>query len=356
MQRMMNQSTTTDPAAIARIVKLRYVKASMPGYSRIKKGKYFHYVDQQGEKIIDKDILERINKLVLPPAWEKVWICPVENGHLQATGIDAMGRKQYRYHTLWNQIRNETKYSRLLHFGEKLPRIRKAIKAGLTRRNLDKEKVMAIALSVMEETLIRVGNAAYEKLYGSHGLTTLRNKHVKINGSKAFFQFKGKKGVAHKIHLQHPALTKLIQKVKDIPGQELFQYYDESGEHKPLDSGDINEYVKICAQDDYTCKDFRTWAGTVNALNLLADLTPFESVTECRRNIVDIIDGVAGKLGNTRAVCKKYYIHPRLLLSYETGELEPFLEQVKVQRNKPIKGGLSGEEQVLMSFLKSLEE
>lgn len=352
---MDNQSITTDPAEIARAVILRYIKASMPGYTRIKKGKAFQYADQHGKKIADKGTLERIRKLVLPPAWKNVWICPVENGHLQATGIDAMGRKQYRYHTLWNQIRNETKYSRLLHFGEKLPRIRKAIKAGLSRKTLDKEKVMAIALSVMEETLIRVGNAVYEKLYGSHGLTTLRNKHVKINGSKAFFQFKGKKGVPHKIWVDHPALTRLIQKVKDIPGQELFQYYDESGEHKPLDSGDINEYVKMCAQDDYTCKDFRTWAGTVNALNLLADLTPFESVTECRKNIVDIIDGVAGKLGNTRAVCKKYYIHPGLLLSYETGHLEPFLEQVKVQRNKSPKGGLNGDEQVLLSFLRSLD-
>ncbi|ASZ10592.1 DNA topoisomerase IB [Chitinophaga pendula] len=346
----------TDPVAAARAIKLRYVKAGTTGYSRQRHGKEFHYLDQHGERIRDTETLLRIRGLVLPPAWEQVWICPYANGHLQATGIDALGRKQYRYHATWAKVRNETKYDRLLQFGEKLPQIRRRIQVSLRKRTLDKEKVLAIALSVMQETLIRVGNSAYEKLYGSHGLTTLRNQHVKINGNTAFFQFKGKKGVMHKIALKHASLARLLQKMKDIPGQELFQYYDESGEHKGLDSGDINEYLKECAEEDFTCKDFRTWSGTVNALNLMADLMPFESQAECKRNIVSIIDGVAGKLGNTRAVCKKYYVHPQLLLAYENCQLDTYLQQIRDSRSRPAKGGLHNDEKVLLQFLKKQQQ
>jgi len=351
---MVNIDQITDPVAVARSVKLRYVKTDLPGYTRMRKGKNFIYFDDNGAPVKDPDVLDRIRKLVLPPAWEKVWICPWPNGHLQATGIDAKGRKQYRYHTDWAKVRNETKYYRLRHFAERLPDIRKRIYEDLKRPLLDKDKVIAIALSVMEETLIRVGNASYERLYGSHGLTTLRDKHVKINGSKAFFRFRGKKGVEHKIELQDAALAKLLKKVQEIPGQILFQYYDENGEHKGLDSGEVNEYIKqCCPETEFTCKDFRTWAGTVNAFNLLADLTPFASVTECRRNIVAIIDGVAGKLGNTRAVCRKYYIHPQLLESYEKGLLEPWLQQLRAKRNKPAGGGLHADEKVVLNFLVS---
>ncbi|MEZ2441366.1 DNA topoisomerase IB [Chitinophaga sp. RCC_12] len=350
---MVSIDLITDPVAVARSVKLRYVKADAPGYTRVRKGKDFIYLDPDGKIVKDPEVLDRIRKLVLPPAWENVWICTWANGHLQATGTDVKGRKQYRYHLDWGKARNETKYYRLLQFGEALPGIRKRINEDLKRPSLDKEKVIAIALSVMEETLIRVGNASYEKLYGSHGLTTLRDKHVKINGNTAFFRFRGKKGVEHKIELHDAALAKLLKKVQDIPGQVLFQYYDENGEHKGLDSGEVNEYIKqCCADNEFTCKDFRTWAGTVNALNLLADLTPFESITECRRNIVAIIDGVAGKLGNTRAVCKKYYIHPQILNSYENGELEPWLQQLRAKRNKPASGGLHADEKLLMQFLK----
>lgn len=340
----------TDPVAAARAIRLRYIKAGTPGYTRVKNGHGIGYTDEQGRKITDDGILDRIRRLVLPPAWEQVWICPYENGHLQATGKDAMGRKQYRYHTAWMQARNETKYDRLLHFGEKLPRIRKQIRAALRKKKLDKEKVTALALSVMEATLIRVGNSAYEKLYGSHGITTLRSQHVTINGSSAFFRFRGKKGILHKIQLRHASLARLLQKVKEIPGQELFQYY-EGDEHRSLDSGDINEYLRTCTGEDFTSKDIRTWAGTVHALNLLADLVPFASITECKRNIVNIIDGVAGKLGNTRAVCKKYYIHPQLLEAYEAGKLEPSLQEVRDARERPPKGALHNDEKVLLAFL-----
>lgn len=341
--------------ATAKAVKLRYVKSGTPGYSRERAKDGFYYQDQHGKLIEDEEVLKRIKGLVLPPAWEKVWISPYANGHLQATGIDAMGRRQYRYHSTWAKVRNENKYDRLIHFGEKLPQLRKHIQAALRKKSLDKEKVSAIALSVMQETLIRVGNAAYEKLYGSYGLTTLRDQHVKISGNTAFFRFKGKKGVIHKITLKHAQLARLLQKVRDIPGQELFQYY-EGEEHKSLDSGDINEYLKSCTGEDFTCKDFRTWAGTVNALNLLADLTPFETVQQCRQNIVSIIDSVAGKLGNTRAVCKKYYVHPRLLEIYEQCKLEPYLQQVRVSRHKAEKGGLHNDEKVLLKFMKAQQK
>jgi DNA topoisomerase I len=293
--------------ATAKAVKLRYVKSGTHGYSRVRKRDKFYYLDQHGAQIKDEDTLKRIRGLVLPPAWEQVWISPYANGHLQATGVDTKGRRQYRYHSTWARVRNETKYDRLLHFGEKLPQLREHIAASLRKKSLDKEKVAAIALSVMQETLIRVGNAEYEKLYGSYGLTTLRDKHVKIEGNTAFFKFKGKKGVMHQITLKHAQLARLLQKVHDIPGQEVFQYY-EGDEHKCLDSGDINDYLKECTGEDFTCKDIRTWSGTVHALNLLADLAPFSTITECRHNVVNIIDSVAGKLGNTRTVCKKYYI------------------------------------------------
>lgn len=309
-----------DPATIAHAVKLRYVSASGKGYTRMKNGKGMYYMDAAGKKITDNDVLERIRKLVLPPAWENVWICPYENGHLQATGVDALGRRQYRYHARWAAVRNETKYYRLLQFGKMLPRIRRQINKDLRRRELDKPRVIAIALRVMEETLMRVGNAAYEKKYQSHGLTTLHNNHVKINGNEMFFRFRGKKGVMHKINLRHASLAKLLKKVRDIPGQELFQYY-EKGEVYSLDSGEVNEYLKTCTNEEFTCKDFRTWAGTLQALHLLAGCEACETQAARKKNVVDVLDEVAKKLGNTRAVCKKYYVHPCLIQLYEADSL-----------------------------------
>jgi DNA topoisomerase-1 len=316
-------SMAEDAAAMAQAVKLRYVSPAMPGYTRLKNGHGVYYVNAAGKKIEDETVLERIRGLVLPPAWQNVWICPYANGHLQATGIDAMGRRQYRYHTRWATARNETKYSRLLQFGKMLPKIRRQINRDLRRRQLDKPRVIAIALRVMEETLMRVGNAEYEKKYQSHGLTTLHNSHVKINGNEAFFRFKGKKGVEHKIMLRHASLARLLKKVRDIPGQELFQYY-ENDEIRSLDSGEVNEYLKACTNEEFTCKDFRTWAGTVQALHLLAACGAYETQAQCKKNMVDVIDEVAHKLGNTRAVCKKYYIHPTLFSLYENGDLENF--------------------------------
>lgn len=348
-----------DPKSTARAAKLKYVKASQPGFTRVADANGFKYFDLDGKEIKDEETLSRIRSLVLPPAWQDVWICPWDNGHLQATGIDTKGRKQYRYHPQWIKERSQTKYHRLAMFGERLPMIRKRINEDLHLPTLSKDKVIAIALCVMEETLIRVGNVSYERLYGSFGLTTLKNNHVKIQGNQAFFNFKGKKGVKHHITLKDPALIRLLKKVREIPGQVLFQYYDEEGQHTRLDSGEVNEYIRACCRDeDFTCKDFRTWAGTVHALNLLAEILPYGSITECRRNIVGIIDTVANKLGNTRAVCKKYYIHPKIFEVYENGQLEPWLKKLRAKNKKPANGngGLHEDEKILLAFLKEMEK
>lgn len=318
--------TDNDPQTMAQAVRLRYVSPARPGFTRIRNGKSFSYLDAAGKPVTDEETLDRIQKLVLPPAWENVWICQYPNGHLQATGTDALGRRQYRYHTRWTAMRNETKYNRLLRFGKVLPRIRAQIKKDLRRKQLDKPRVCAIALRIMEETLMRVGNAEYEKKYHSYGLTTLHNRHVKINGNELFFRFKGKKGVEQKISLRHASLARLLKKVRDIPGQELFQYY-ENGEVKSLDSGELNEYLKNITGEEFTCKDLRTWAGTLEALHLLAGCGPFESQAACKRQIVEVTDSVAKKLGNTRAVCKKYYVHPCLFSLYEEEKLGKYLQK-----------------------------
>lgn len=332
--------------------RLRYVQPGQKGYHRIRKAKGFAYLDETGQPLTDAAALERIRGLVLPPAWEDVWISPWPNGHLQATGIDALGRKQYRYHADWNKTRSEKKFHRLLSFGKRLPQIRARIRADLHHRELDKQKVIAIALRTMEETLIRVGNASYEKLYGSYGLTTLHNRHVTIQGQKALFRFKGKKGVFQKIELKEAHLVKLLQKVMDIPGQELFQYHEADGGHKPLDSGDVNDYLKDAAGDDFTCKDFRTWAGSVYAMQLLSGLEPYRSAAECKRHVVEVVTDVSCRLGNTATVCKKYYIDPRLITAYETGVLEPFLQKLRSPGAAPKgKSALHSEERIFLLFL-----
>ncbi|WP_341842251.1 DNA topoisomerase IB [Chitinophaga caseinilytica] len=323
---MEEKLLTADAPAVAQAARLRYVQPGMAGITRHRMRGGFYYTDAQGRRVADKDVLARIRGLVLPPAWENVWICPFPNGHLQATGTDALGRRQYRYHTRWAEVRNETKFYRLLAFGKQLPKLRRQVTKDLRRKALDLPRVCAIAMRVMEETLMRVGNAEYEKKYQSYGLTTLRNKHVRFNGHSALFRFKGKKGVEQQIELRHAALARLLRKVRDIPGQELFQYY-ENGEVKSLDSGALNDYLKSATGEDFTCKDFRTWAGTLEALHLLAACETGQSAAECKRTIVEVLDQVARKLGNTRAVCKKYYVHPALTDLYESGGLGKYQGQ-----------------------------
>ncbi|TFF36694.1 DNA topoisomerase IB [Mucilaginibacter psychrotolerans] len=314
-----------DPKVTAKAVGLRYVSDATPGYTRKKSGKGWRYYDAEGQLVKDKEMVTRFTRLVIPPAYTNVWISPYENGHLQFTGTDAAGRKQYRYHPYWNKIRNQSKYHRMQTFAAHLPAIRQQVDHDLDRRNLDHEKVVALVVRLMELTSIRVGNESYKKLYGSFGLTTLMNKHVRIEGTRMNFEFKGKKGVFHKVALQSRKLANLVKQCRDIPGRELFQYYNEDGSCCTVDSGDVNTYLKEITGEDFTAKDFRTWAGSVSALYAFKQAGEFDNVTECRKKIVSVLDEVAINLGNTRTVCKKYYVHPTVIKSYEEGTIFKYI-------------------------------
>jgi len=322
-----------DPKVTAKAVGLRYVSDSTPGYTRKRSGKGWSFYDAEDKLIKDEELIARFTRLVIPPAYTDVWISPYENGHLQFTGIDAAGRKQYRYHTGWNQIRNQSKYHRLQTFASYLPAIREQVDKDLARPNPDHEKVVALVVRLMELTSIRVGNESYQKLYGSFGLTTLQNRHIKIEGSNIRFEFKGKKGVQHKVSLQSRKLARLVKQCRDIPGKELFQYYDEAGERRSIDSGDINNYLKEITGEDFTAKDFRTWAGSVSALYAFKSAGEFANVTECRKKIINVIDEVAVSLGNTRSVCKKYYVHPSVIKSYEEGTLFKYINELDEEKD-----------------------
>lgn len=312
----------------ARSMNLVYTPGSSPGYTRKKHGKNFNYYDASGNRITDKEEIKRIKSLALPPAWTNVWISAKANGHLQATGIDVAGRKQYKYHPQWSLVRNERKHNRMAEFAKALPLIREQIDKDLQQKEFTKAKVVALAISVMDKTFIRVGNSSYTKLYGSYGLTSLRNHHISISGSKMVIAFKGKKGVFHEIALTHARLARILGKLKDIPGQELFQYYDTDGTKKSLESGDINQYIEACTGMNFTAKDFRTWWGTVTAATFLAGVTDGEDAP-VKKSTLEALDHVAEKLGNTRTVCKKYYVHPKLLSAYEEGNLEKYLERLR---------------------------
>jgi len=336
----------SDPKSTAKAVGLRYSLSSDKGYYRKRKANGFTYIDETGNTVKDKDALERIKTLVIPPAWEDVWISPYENGHLQVTGIDTKGRKQYRYHPYWNKIRNQSKFYRLRRFALALPQIREQVDKDLNRKGLPYEKVVALVVKLIELTNIRIGNDAYKKLYGSFGLTTLRDKHVKFDGATVLFDFVGKKGVKHKIKLQSRRMANLVKKCRDIPGQELFQYLDDDGTHHTIGSADVNNYLKEISGEDFTAKDFRAWAGSLNALCAFQEVGAFENITHFKRNVVNVLDTVAGKLGNTRTVCKKYYVHPTVIAAYESGSLWKY--EVTEQENA---GELNPQEQVLLQLL-----
>ncbi len=330
----------------ADVINLIYVSDKDPGIERVKREKTVIYI-KNGKRVTDKKDLLRIKQLVIPPAWENVWICSLPNGHLQATGIDTKKRKQYRYHSLWSRFRNQTKFYQLLAFGKKLPAIREQLEKDLAKPGLPLEKVLAAIVMIMQETNIRVGNNIYEKLYGSFGLTTLKDKHVRVNGNTVKFCFKGKKGIFHEIDLKSSKLARVIKQCKDIPGKELFQYYDAGGEKKPIDSGMVNEYIKNICCDNFTTKDFRTWMGTAYAIEVFKELGYCETETEAKKKIVQVLDIVAKRLGNTRAVCKKYYVHPSILDMYVSKQLENFFQSK--ENNKEEK--FSEAENILIKIL-----
>jgi len=288
-------------------------------------GRGWSYYDKDGNLVREKQLIARFNRMIIPPAYTNVWISPFENSHLQFTGTDAAGRKQYRYHAEWNKIRNQSKYHRLRAFADYLPAIRKQVDKDLSRKNLDHDKIVALVVRLMELTSIRVGNESYKKLYGSFGLTTLLNRHVKIEGSTLNFEFRGKKGVYHKVALHSVKLARLVKQCRDIPGKELFQYYNAAGEKCTVGSGDVNNYLKEITGEDFTAKDFRTWAGSVCSLYAFKEAGEFNSINECKKKIVSVLDEVALNLGNTRTVCKKYYVHPTVIKSYEEGTIFKYI-------------------------------
>jgi DNA topoisomerase I len=304
----------------AKIAGLRYVNDKhTPGIRRVGSAARVRFVHPNGRTVSDSAELHRIRSLVIPPAWTDVWICPDPRGHLQATGRDARGRKQYRYHPRWREVRDEVKYGKLIAFAQALPRIRRHTDADLRTIGLRREKVLAAVVQLLEKTLIRVGNEEYARDNGSVGLTTMREKHATVTGATVRFEFRGKSGVGHAIDLRDARLARILKACRDLPGYELFQYVDEDGRRQAIDSADVNAYLREISGDDFTAKDFRTWAGTVLAATALAEVSTFASNAEAKRNIVRAIDAVAKKLGNTKAVCRKCYIHPAILDAYMDG-------------------------------------
>ncbi len=318
---MHSQVIITDPVQSAKDAGLRYVSDLQPGIIRKRSGKGFRYIGADGAPVRDPEVLTRIKSLVIPPAWTDVWICSIPKGHLQATGRDAKKRKQSRYHPHWREVRDETKYERMLIFGAALPTIRERVEHDLALPDLPRQKVLATIVRLMETTLIRVGNTEYARANHSYGLTTMRGRHVHVDGSTITFKFQGKSGVRHTIDTNDRRLARIIQRCQDIPGYELFQYVDGAGEHHTIGSVDVNEYLREVSGQDFTAKDFRTWAGTVLACMALRDLELFDSETQAKKNVVQAIEIVAERLGNTPSVCRKCYVHPAVLECYLSGSM-----------------------------------
>jgi DNA topoisomerase-1 len=338
-----------DSAAAAR---LRYVTDQSPGIRRIASGGTFRYVSADGKPIRDPATLERIRTLAIPPAWTSVWICPDPRGHLQATGRDARGRKQHRYHPRWREVRDEVKFDRMLAFARALSAIRRQTARDLARPGLPRRKVVAAVVQLLEKTLIRVGNDEYARGNQSYGLTTLRDQHALVSGSTVRFRFRGKSGKAHDIRLTNRRLAQIVRRCRDLPGAELFQYVDDHGRVVDIGSSDINEYLREVAGQDFTAKDFRTWAGTVLAACALGALTSYSSSSEAKRNMLGAIDGVAALLGNTRTICRKSYIHPAVLDGYMDGTLLSELRALERVSQRPPAEALVEAEHLVMRVLR----
>src|SRR5512140_2229066 len=313
--------TVTDAIEVAEEAGLRYVSHDQPGYTRKAKGDDFEYFDTEGKPIRDEQRLLRIKRLAIPPAYTDVWICPSANGHIQALGRDARGRKQYRYHERWRAARDENKYDRMVLFGEALPKIRKRVEADLALPGLQQNKVLATVVQLLQRTFIRVGNEEYARDNKSFGLTTMKGRHVDVTGSKLRFRFQGKSGIKHDVDIQDRRIAKIVAKVQDLPGQNLFQYLDDDGEARDITSQDVNDYLREITGEDFTAKDIRTWAGTVLAAIALNAVGAFETKKQAKANVKNAIGAVAKVLGNTPAVCRKCYIHPAVLETYLEGNL-----------------------------------
>lgn len=323
----MEAVAVADPVLTAKEAGLSYSHVNRLGITRHRAGKGFFYRDIHGTRITDAKTLARIKALVIPPAWENVWICTHANGHIQATGHDGRGRKQYRYHERWREVRDESKYERMVTFGRALPCIRKRVDRDMRQQGLPRTKVIATVVKLLETTLIRIGNERYAKENKSFGLTTMRNRHVEVSSTTITFDFNGKSGVEHEVDLKDRRLASIVKRLQQLPGQELFQYIDDDGKPQTIDSSDINAYLHEITGDDFTAKDFRTWAGTVLAAQALAAFEEFDSDSRAKSNIVNAIETVAARLGNTRTVCRKSYVHPAVIDAYLEGETVATIRQ-----------------------------
>jgi len=341
------------PVKSAALARLRYVTDQRPGIRRLKSGNGFRYIGPNGQVIRRKEILARIRALAIPPAWTDVWICPDPRGHLQATGRDAKKRKQYRYHPDWRATRDETKFDRMQAFARSLPILRRRTRADLARPGLPREKVLATLVQLLERSLIRVGNEEYARQNDSFGLTTMRARHVRVTGGTVRFQFRGKSGKHHTIDVNDWRLAHVVKQCRDLPGHELFQYVDAEGKRQRVGSGDLNTYVREVTGEEFTSKDFRTWWGTVLAVTALRELQPGRNKTHCQKNVLLAIEAVAGLLGNTRAVCRKSYVHPGVIDCYVDGSLAKILER-RAKGAKPA-AGLRPDELALLTVLKHLQ-
>jgi DNA topoisomerase-1 len=336
--------------ASAREAGLSYASDADPGIGRIKVGRGFAYRNAEGRGVRDRATLERIRSLVIPPAWTKVWIAPKANAHLQATGRDARGRKQYRYHPRWTAVRDETKYSRLPAFARVLPGIRRRVAADLRRTPLSRERVLATVVALLERTLIRVGNDEYARTNGSFGLTTLLDRHVDVRGGRVRFRFRAKSGVMQQIDLNDALLARSVQRCQDLPGQTLFQYLDAAGARRTISSTDVNDYLRDVAGQEFTAKDFRTWAGTVLAASALCTDSELASTTARKRFVSEAVGRVAERLGNTKAVCRRCYIHPAVIEAFVEGEtIAPFVRTSGAARRG--RHQLSSEEAAVVKLL-----
>jgi len=339
---------STDPSASASEAGLRYVTGCGPCIKRIRAGKSFRYLGVDGRPLRDEKHLVRIRRLAIPPAWSDVWICPSASGHLQATGRDARGRKQYRYHASYRATRDQAKFSRMIAFGAVLARIRRRVEHDIRRRGLPREKVLATVVRLLETTFIRVGNDEYARENDSFGLTTMHDRHVRIAGARLLFRFRGKSGLEHEVELTDQRLARIVRECRDLPGYELFQYVDRSGAVCRIDSADVNQYIREISGQDFTAKDFRTWAGTRLATCELYSEGPCRSATQAKKTTVAVAKRVSSRLRNRPATCRKYYIHPAILDSYADGSLFAAMEQGEQQHSDYAGRGLKPEEYSVM--------
>ncbi|OJU29853.1 MAG: DNA topoisomerase I [Nitrobacter sp. 62-13] len=330
---------------------LRYVSDSAPGYRRRRAGTSFSYYDKDGKRITDAAVIRRIKSIGIPPAYEFVWICPSPDGHIQATGVDARGRKQYRYHPKWCELRDQNKYEHIIQFAAALPALRARVASDLKRDGLSREKVLATIVSLLEKTLIRVGNAEYARTNKSYGLTTMRRKHVAIGRGVLRFEFTGKSGKQWKLRVEDRRIAAIVKRCAEIPGHELFKYLDDDGKSRTVGSGDVNDYIKEITRQDFSAKDFRTWAATVLAALALAEFKTYDSQAEAKRNVVAAIEKVAKQLGNTPAICRKSYVHPEILSAYMSGDFVKMIDAKIAQKFKRHYAKLSTDEVMVLAFL-----